>query len=175
MFILKHVKPQDASGKVAKAYAAIPSQSPVPEPLLLLSASPQLAYLQSDIIRYFINHDTLDAGLLAMIRYLVACDQDYGFCVRFNAGILQKAGGLSEADLKRLRDDPASAPLDPAEKALLVFVLKVVREPSAVVQADVDRLHQLGWQDRDILDACFHGTSMMATSTLVKALSDKKA
>jgi len=175
MFIVNHVRPEDAAGKVAKAYAAIPSQSPVPEPLLLLSASPQLAYLQSDVIRYFINHDTLDAGLLAMIRYLVACDQDYGFCMRFNAGILQKAGGMTEAQLQQLRREPQNAPLDPADKALLLFVLKVVRTPRAVVQEDVDRLRALGWEDRDILDACFHATSMLSTSILVKALSDDKA
>jgi alkylhydroperoxidase family enzyme len=174
MFIIKHVKPEDASGKVAKAYTAIPSQSPVPEPLLLLSASPQLAFLQSDIIRYFINHDRLDAGLLAMIRYVVACDQDYGFCMRFNAGILQKAGGLSEAELQLLQQNPESAPLEPAEKALLLFVLKVVRTPQAVGPGDVDHLKTLGWQDRDILDACFHATSMLSTSILVKALSVKE-
>lgn len=173
MFLLKHVKPEDASGKVAQAYCAVPSQAPVPEPLLLLSASPQLAHLQSDILRYYVNHDRLDAELLAMIRYLVACDQDYGFCMRFNAGILQKAGGLSEAQLAQLRRDPASAPLAPAEKALLAFVLKVVRTPQSVIQEDVDRLRELGWQDRDILDACFHATSMLATSILVKALSAK--
>ena len=56
MFILNHVKPEEATGKVAEAYATFPPEVPVPAPLILMSASPVLAQAQTHIIRHYINH-----------------------------------------------------------------------------------------------------------------------
>lgn len=169
MFILNHVKPEEATGKVAEAYSVLPPEVPVPDPLILMSASPELAYLQSGIIRYFINHDRLDMGLFAMIRYLVAQQYDYQFCINLNAGILKQAGGLSDADLDALKTNPENAPLEESQKSLLLFVLKVVKTPHNIQQDDLDKLRAHGWSDQDIFDATYHGTSMVAPSILYKA------
>jgi alkylhydroperoxidase family enzyme len=126
-------------------------------------------YEQSRIIHHYMAHDKLDMGLLAMIRYLVANDYQYPFCINLNAFILKQAGGLSDADLEALRANPDNAPLEESQKALLLFVLKVVRTPEDVQKADIDRLHEMGWSDRDIFDAAYHGTSMISASKLFKA------
>ena len=169
MFILNHIKPEEASGKVAEAYSVFPPGFPVPDPLILMSASPDLAYQQSGIIRHYMTHEKLDIGLLAMIRYLVANEYNYPFCINLNAGILKQAGGFSESELETLRANPENAPLEDSQKALLLFVLKVVKTPEEVQKADIDRLHEMGWRDQDILDAAFHGTSMISASKLFKA------
>ena len=101
IILLNHVKPEDATGKVAEAYSVFPKGVPVPAPLTLMSASPDLAHAQSNIIRYYMGHEKLDTGLLAMIRYLVANELDYRFCIDFNAGLLKMAGGFSDDDLER--------------------------------------------------------------------------
>ena len=62
MFFLKHVEPEAATGKVAEAYGVLPAGFPVPEPLQLLSASPDLAFTQSQVMRYFMNHDHWDGA-----------------------------------------------------------------------------------------------------------------
>ncbi len=36
---------------------------------------------------------------------------------------------------------------------------------------DVEKLHQLGWTDRDIFDAVYQGASMVAVGTMFKALT----
>jgi len=172
MFILNHVKPEEATGKVAEAYATFPPQVPVPDPLILMSASPGLAHAQSNIIRYYLNNDRLDRGLLSMIRYLAATEHGYRFCIDFNAGLLKLAGGMSDADLEALRSNPENAPLEESEKAMLLFVLKVIKQPDTVEKADVESLRELGWSDQDIFDAAYHGTTMVGMSLLYKAFTE---
>ena len=169
MFILDHIKPDEATGKVAEAYSIFPPEIPVPDPLILMSASPELTLLQSGVIRHYMTHEKLDIGLLAMIRFLVVNEQDYQFCINLNSGLLKLAGGMSDEDIETLRKDPGSAPLEEFQKALLLFVLKVVRTPEDVGEADIDALRQLGWSDKDIFEAAFHGTSMIGASKLYKA------
>lgn len=171
MFILNHVKPEEATGKVAEAYAVFPPGMPVPEPLVMMSASPDLAYLQGNIIRYFMGQEKLDFGLLAMIRYLVAWEYDYPFCINFNAGLLQQAGGMSAADLESLRAHPEKAPLEESQKEMVLFVLKAIKTPEKVTKAEVEKLHQLGWTDQNIFDAVYHGASMVAMSIMFKAFT----
>jgi hypothetical protein len=169
MFILNHVKPEDAMGKVAEAYAVFPPEIPVAEPMVMLSVSPDLALLQSNIIRYFRSQEKLDLGLLATIRYLVASEFDYAYCRNFNAGLLQQAGGMSAADLENMRAHPEKAPLEESQKELVLFVLKAVKTPEKVTQADVEKLRELGWNDQNIFDATYHGASMVAVSLVYKA------
>ncbi len=170
MFILNHVEPEDAIGKVAEAYAFFPPGMKLPEPLLMMSASPDLVNLWTNhIIRYFRNHERLDMGLLAAIRYLLSCENKYDSCINFNAALLQQAGGMSAAELAEMKANPEKAPLEESQKAMLLFVLKAVKTPEKVTKADVEKLHQLGWRDQDIFDASFIGAFMGAISILGKA------
>jgi alkylhydroperoxidase family enzyme len=171
MFILDHVKPEEATGKVAQAYSIFPKQVPVPEPLVLMSVSPDLALAQSEAIRHYMNHEKLDAGLLSMIRFVVANEVNYGFCVNFNTQMLKLAGGMSDEEIAALKDDPQNAPLEPEQKEMLLFVLKVVKTPEQVNSADINKLHELGWTDRDIFDAAFHGASMLGPRALYAAFN----
>ncbi|MBF0556080.1 MAG: hypothetical protein HQK96_16265 [Nitrospirae bacterium] len=63
--------------------------------------------------------------------------------------------------------DPRKAPLPENEKALLLFVLKAVKNPHSVVGGDVEELLKLGWSDRDILDALVQGANMVAADILI--------
>jgi len=172
MFILDHVKPEEATGKVAEAYAFVPPGVPVPEPLLMMSASPDLIHLWTqNIIRYFRNHDRLDMGLMAAIRYLLSCENKYDACINFNAGLLQQARGMSAAELEDMKANPEKAPLEESQKEMLLFVLKAIKTPEKVTRADVEKLHEFGWRDRDIFDATFIGAFMKAVSILGKAFT----
>ena len=84
---------------------------------------------------------------------------------------MQRAGGFSGDELAALREDPRQAPLEEAQKALLLFVLKVVKTPEDVDEADMAGLHKLGWSDQEIFDAAFHGASMAGPSMLYKAFA----
>ena len=67
--------------------------------------------------------------------------------------------------------DPRKAPLEDKERAILDFVMKAIKSPDAVEQGDMDQLHDMGWTDRDILDAMVHATNMVGASILMKTFS----
>jgi alkylhydroperoxidase family enzyme len=54
------------------------------------------------------------------------------------------------------------------EQSMLDFVMKAIKSSDAVEQQDIDQLHDLGWTDRDILDALVHGANMVGSSILMK-------
>jgi len=59
--------------------------------------------------------------------------------------------------------------LDDKDQAMVAFVLNTIKSPTAVIRADIEQLHDFGWDDRDILDALAHGCSMIGTSIMMKA------
>ena len=169
MYLLDHVKPEEAEGKVKDAYSIFPEGMPTPEPLVMMSVSPEIVSQSSGVIRYFMTHEKLDMGLLATIRYLVASEFNHPFCINMNSGILKMAGGLSDEDLEALKADPQNAPVDDSQKALIAFVMKAVKTPEAVQKSDIEALNAMGWSDKDIFEATYHATNMVASSILYKS------
>lgn len=51
MFLLKTVKPEEATGEVAKAYGVFPKEVGVPAPMQLASASPARTWTSTRIWR----------------------------------------------------------------------------------------------------------------------------
>ena len=79
-----------------------------------------------------------------------------------------KKQGVSDEDIEEMIKDPLKAPLEEKDQAMLVFVMKAIKSPDAVKKQDMDHLHDMGWPDRDILDALVHGTNMVGSSILMK-------
>jgi uncharacterized peroxidase-related enzyme len=57
-----------------------------------------------------------------------------------------------EALVQAIRTDYTTAPISPAERALLDYAVKLAREPWAMQQEDIERLRAVGWSDAAILD-----------------------
>ena len=52
----------------------------------------------------------------------------------------------------QLEEDYTRASLNPADRAMLDYVIKLTRTPAAVAAADVQALREAGFDDRAILD-----------------------
>ncbi len=50
--------------------------------------------------------------------------------------------------------DYAMAPLDPADRAMLDYALKLTRDPASMEPADVEALEAAGFSERAVLDVC---------------------
>lgn len=160
MSLLNMVFPDKARGELKDIYDMFPEEIGVPEPLLVMSASPGLASrVQGALIRYYSDHPTLSWKFMAHIRYLAAIQFDYTYCNNFNHNLLLM-WGLSEEEVAALVRDPGSAKLDDKEKALLLFVAAALKDPDRVSAEDLEPLYELGWTDSDIYDALFHGASL---------------
>jgi len=168
MALIQTVESDKAEGKVKEIYDfMLENAGIIPAPLQLASASPWLLDMYWQSIQHFSQHPNLGFGLLSSIRYLVAQQYDYAFCIDFNRNMLSMQG-LSEDDIDKMEKDPLQAPLDDKDRAMVAFVMKAIKTPDAVEKQDVDRLHDLGWTDSDIMEAMAHATNMIASSILMK-------
>jgi hypothetical protein len=140
----------------------------IPSPMMLASVSPEMMKMMWQSIQYYTQHPNLGFGLLSTIRYLVAEEYNYAFCIGFNKNFL-KMQGMSDEDIQNTANDPSQAPLDDKDRAMVTFVMSTIKSPSEVTRADIDHLHDLGWGDGDIVDALAHGTSMIGPSIMMKA------
>ncbi len=74
--------------------------------------------------------------------------------------------------INRLVDDVASAPIgpavEPADRAMLVYALKLTRRPATVVETDLTPLRAAGFDDRAIHDIC----SIAAYYAFVNRIAD---
>jgi uncharacterized peroxidase-related enzyme len=54
--------------------------------------------------------------------------------------------------VKHLKTDPAHAPLEPQDKAMIDFALKLTREPAQVKKGDIEFLQQYGFSEEQVVD-----------------------
>jgi uncharacterized peroxidase-related enzyme len=75
-----------------------------------------------------------------------------------------------EATAARMLANESAADLSEREAALGEWARRVVRDPNATTQADIDRLRELGLEDREIFEATAFIAFRLAFSTINDAL-----
>jgi alkylhydroperoxidase family enzyme len=175
MPLINTVSPEEAQGFIKETYEMLIEKiGLIPKPLEMMSASPTLFELQLRRIEYFNQQPKLSFALLAHIRYLVARNLDYPYCTDFNKMILKKQG-LSEEDIRRMEADPSQSLLEPEESAMLAFVVKAVKSPGEVAPEEIARLRELGYEDRDMVDALAQGVSMIDHAIMMQVFQMEQA
>ncbi|BEQ13841.1 carboxymuconolactone decarboxylase family protein [Desulfoferula mesophila] len=169
MAIIKLVPPEQAQGQVKEAYDMFAPMGMIPAPMQMYSSSPAWMGVRTQLMGYYMQHPSLSAGLLALIRMLVAEELKYYYCISLNTGLLKTLGIADEDAAAKVLADPANPPLEAKDKAMLLFVLKAVKTPDEVCSEDTQKLRDLGWSDGDIIDATAHGASMVTDGILFKA------
>jgi len=172
MALIQTVTAEEAEGKVKEVYDRLMETARViPRPMQMMSASPDLLAIQIQSLGYYFRHPTLGFALLGHIRLLVAHHFNYPYCVDFNSSLLQMLTEITDEQLDAVKADPAEAPLEAKDKAMLLFVLKSVKTPDSVEQVDVDALKEMNWTEKDIFEATHHGADMIRHGTLFKAFN----
>lgn len=182
MALINTVSLEQAEGQMKEAYDMFMERlGVIPKPLQMMSASPEIFAQQLRRIHYYNNHPTLGLPLLTHIRYLVSQNLDYKFCSDFNKHIL-KLQGLEEADIRRMETDPTKSLLEEKDAAMLAFVVKAIKAPGSVGADEIEKLKEMGWEDRDLVDALAHGVNMIDHSIMMQVfqmdqecLVDKKS
>jgi len=168
MAVIKTVSPEQAEGNIKEAYNMfMENLGIIPKPLEMMSASPAIFEQQLQRIRYYTEHPTLSFALLSHIRYLVSQNLNYRFCTDFNKHILKKQG-LEDDDISQMEADPTKSLLEEKESAMLAFVVKAVKAPNSVETDEIERLKEMGWEDRDLVDALAHGVNMIDHSIMME-------
>lgn len=168
MALISTVPPEKAEGIIKEGYDMfIHNIGIIPKPMEMMSVSPALFELQLRRIHYFSTHPKLSFALLAHIRYLVAHNLNYSFCMDFNKQILKKQG-VGDDDIRKMKNDPRKSLLEENEREMLAFVVKAVKAPGSVTADDIQKLRDLGWEDVDMVDALTQGVSMIDHATMME-------
>ncbi len=169
MSIIKTVKPEDATGKLAEVFKGFKEMMGfVPNAFTIRSASPEQVVQQANFLSYYWNHETLSHQLLAFIRLLVSDVHHCDYCINLNIGMLMQAG-ISKENIDAAKASADNIPLEEKEKELVKFVLKVVNDSRSTTADDMEKLRTLGWTDKDILDATNHGTTQVSSDMIFNA------
>lgn len=168
MALINTVTLRNAEGTMKEAYDTfMKNLGIIPRPLEMMSASPAMFDHQLQRIQYYNDHPTLSFALLSHIRYLVAHNLRYSFCMDFNKLMLKKQG-LEDDDIRKMEADPTKSLLEEKDSAMLAFVVKAVKDPSSVKADEIDRLKEMGWTDTDLVDALAHGANMLDHSIMME-------
>ncbi|MBF0466071.1 MAG: hypothetical protein HQK88_14070 [Nitrospirae bacterium] len=174
MPLIKTVSPEEATGKTAEIFAVAKERlGRVPNVYQLYATTPTLLEIQFNSMGYYMNHPNLSMGFLAFVRMLVSVGTNCEYCIDFNKNLLIQSG-IGADVLNETIKDPKKAPLPEKEKTLLLLVLKAVKNPRSVCASDVDELRNLGWSDRDILDAVIHGANNSAADIIIDTFKVEK-
>jgi uncharacterized peroxidase-related enzyme len=86
-------------------------------------------------------------------------------------GLLRARGiesGEAEAIVAGMARDHLDVGLDPADRVMLEYALKLTRTPGEIERADIERLRAAGFDDRAIHDVC----SIAAYYAFVNRIAD---
>jgi uncharacterized peroxidase-related enzyme len=140
----------------------------VPNVLRVFALRPQ------HLLRWWAYYDELlrgESGLTKvqreMIAVVVSTTNRCHYCIVSHSAALRKLTGDPElAD--QVAGDYTAARLEPRERAMLDFAVKLTRASADCTDADVDALREAGWTDEDIFDiaqvaAMFNYTNRLAS------------
>jgi len=118
-------------------------------------------------INYLTTHSNINQDFFTMLRYCVAIDNSFEYCVKFNSEYLL-AKGYTQEQLKAITVEK-TLPLNRAHQALFDATLKAIYIPEEFTADVIDELKSLNWSDGDIIDAVDHGAFLFKFHRVLKA------
>jgi uncharacterized peroxidase-related enzyme len=117
----------------------------------------------------------LDRGDRELVAAYVSALNACSFCLGTHSAIAS-AFGRDPDLLQELINDPATAPLNDALRAIMNFVRKLCQQAPRITQSDADAVITAGWNEQTLSDviaitAYFNLTNRLANGHGVKALS----
>ncbi len=170
MSLLKLTEPDEVEGDLAEIYAGLESSIGfVPNGYKLLGVSIDVLNRQLSYADWVAKHPTLTPKFTAILRVLISENVQCEYCVDVNSAMLQNQHGVSAEQIDAFKADIETVPLEPREKALLIFVVNATKDSKGVTAAEIKALQNHGWADHEIMDALYQGTQQIAVDTLLNA------
>ena len=139
---------------------------------LFASINPTRFKMFLDEINYLTAHPNIEKDFFAFLRYAIATDNDFDYCMRFNRQFLL-ASGYTLEELHAVEGTEKKVPLDAKHQALFDAALTAVYEPENFTAETIASLHHIGWSDADIFDAIDHAAFLFKFARILKAYIDK--
>jgi hypothetical protein len=119
-------------------------------------------------ITYLSTHAHINPDFFTFLRYAVASDNGFEYCIKLNQAFLL-AKGYTLEQLHELEGMQKTLPLDERHQALFDAVMTALYEPKDFTVEVIEALKILDWSDADIFDAVDHGAFLFRFSKVLKA------
>jgi hypothetical protein len=119
-------------------------------------------------ITYLSTHAHINPDFFTLLRYVVASDNGFGYCIKLNQEFLL-AKGYTLEQLHELEGMQKTLPLDERHQALFDAVRTALYTPESFTVESINALKILDWSDADIFDAVDHGAFLFRASKVLKA------
>lgn len=110
------------------------------------------------LVAWTAHYDELmkgDSGLTRaereMIAVVVSVANDCAYCISAHSAALRKLT-KDPALADQIARDHRAAPIPERMRAALDYSVKLTRDPTRMVEADVEMLRNAGWTDEDVMD-----------------------
>ena len=169
MSLLHIPSEENAPDEVKKIFTEMKSMiGSVPNGMKLWSISPRALRAQWAGIKSIMSRPQEEQKLYAMIRYLASDENGCTYCIGLNSGMLMNYYGVTQDELIAMQKDPASAPLDEKNKALLLFAMKAIKNADSVNAEDIALLSTLGVSEEEMINIVLAASHMFVVNTLFK-------
>jgi len=140
----------------------------VPNVLRVYAIRPRHLRLWNDFYNDLMRGESgLTKAQREMIAVVVSAANRCHYCVVSHSAALRKLTG-DPVLVEQLATNHAYARVEPKERAMLDFAVKLTERPSSCTEADVEALRGAGWTDEDVMDiaqvaAMFNFTNRLAS------------
>jgi uncharacterized peroxidase-related enzyme len=160
---------EDAPAGVKELYdKAIEKLGFVPNVLRIYALRPRHLELWNAFYDDLMRGDsTLTREQREMIAVVVSTVNRCHYCMVSHSAYLRRLSG-DPVLVEQLRTNYKYADLEPRERAMLDFAVKLTEQSAACTEADLDALREVGWADEDVMDiaevaAMFNFTNRLAS------------
>lgn len=140
--------PETAVGKAPELLGDIVNRSGSAGAMVrTMAGSPSLlaGYLN---LSHAMKRSRLDRAISERISLAIQARLQCSLCLAAHTSAA-RAAGIDEGELEHAKTGSSS---HPKIAAIIAFAQQIETEPASITQADIDRLRNLGYRDRDILD-----------------------
>ena len=137
---------------------------------LFASMNPTRFKMFLEEINYLTSHPHINPDFFTLLRYAVATDNGFEYCIHFNKAFLLGKGYTPE-QITAMEGAEKTLPLDEAHQALFDAAMQALYQPESFTTEVIASLKTQGWNEADIFDAVDHGAFLFRFSKVLKAYS----
>ncbi len=165
------IEEAEATGSIKAIYDGMRQQLGfVPNVTKLFSLWPEVFELNQRLFETVMFAESeLPNPTKEMIALVVSTANSCNYCVGHHSNFLHQYG-ISEDVVRQLGADVSQPAVDEKTGKLLEYVRKVTQHAFKVTDEDVEALRQMGWTDRQILEATVVAGQFNSINRIVDAL-----
>lgn len=165
------VEPENATGDVKSIYEISQGRFGfIPNAIKMQSLNPDTIMFYAGLSKYFVQKSNLSEKFRLITNEIIANKDSCEYCISLMESAITNQFGITKEELNNIVKDPTLTPFDQKEKALLIFILKVLDDSNSTTKDDIAELHNYGWSDKDIFDAINFATQMQKMHIMLNAL-----